>query len=277
LPNVERLAGTTPSGSAAEVARRAWGLGLRGTPVLTGTTAWTDSIAAGAMQGHKRDGVLLASTGHELASWVENWLAGREPNRLTVVRNRLAPVAACQAEIGAMRSWYCAERELARQGYHMPQIDGRRDSYSVWAIYAFEKVAGRSPNGSFGESEWQRMLGNPRRPVARKDLPSTHIEIDLGRQLILLVHKGRVAHHIHTSTGKPSTPTVRGTFTVYEMRNYMQTNHMYRSIFFYGGYAMHGYPSVPTYPASHGCSRTYNGNQDFIWPKVFIGERVATY
>ncbi len=122
------------------------------------------------------------------------------------------------------------------------------------------------------------MLRNPRHAVRRKDLPSTHVEIDIGRQLVLLVESGKVSHHIHTSTGKPSTPTIRGTFTVYEMRPYYQThNKMYWPIFFYGGYAIHGYPSIPTYPASHGCARTYNGNQDLIYRKMFYGERVATY
>jgi lipoprotein-anchoring transpeptidase ErfK/SrfK len=71
---------------------------------------------------------------------------------------------------------------------------------------------------------------------------------------------------------------VRGTFTVYEKRPYYQPhNRMYKSIFFYRGYAVHGYPEIPTYPASAGCARTYNGDQDFLYPKVRIGDRVAVY
>jgi len=31
---------------------------------------------------------------------------------------------------------------------------------------------------------------------------------------------------------------------------------MYYSIYFLRGFAIHGYHSVPTYPASHGCVRT---------------------
>ncbi len=70
---------------------------------------------------------------------------------------------------------------------------------------------------------------------------------------------------------------MRGTFTVYEKRSYRQDNGIYKGIFFYGGYAIHGYPKVPLYPASHGCARVYDGNQDFLWRRVFVGERVATY
>jgi N-acetylmuramoyl-L-alanine amidase len=31
---------------------------------------------------------------------------------------------------------------------------------------------------------------------------------------------------------------------------------MFYSTFFIGAFAIHGYPSVPPYPASHGCVRT---------------------
>ena len=36
---------------------------------------------------------------------------------------------------------------------------------------------------------------------------------------------------------------------------------MYYSFYFYGGYAVHGYDSVPDYPASHGCIRTFIADQ----------------
>ena len=277
LPNVQRLAGATPVSTAAAVARRALKLGLRGRPAVADVSARADVLTLGTLAGSQRNAPLLLTDGPQLAPRAVDWLAERNAHHVLVLTPRLSDIAACQIAQGRTRSWYCAERTLKRQGYDIRTVDGRTDAFSVWAIYAFEKVAGFSANGSFGEAEWERMLDNPRRPVRRKDLPDTHVEIDLGRQLILLVEDGKVAHHLHTSTGKASTPTVRGTFTVYEKRNYRQANHMYRAIFFYGGYAIHGYPSIPTYPASHGCSRTYDGNQDFLYPKVFIGERVATY
>jgi putative cell wall-binding protein len=279
LPAVVRLAGASPAATAAKVARRGQRNGLDGRPVLVSGNAWADAIAGGVMAGAARDAVVLVSRGRELSQAAASYLSVAKPRRITLMQatGALPRIAICQLRRGAMRSWYCAEETLARQGYVMPQVDGATDRFSVWAILAFEKVAGLKADGRFGETEWRKMLRNPRMPVRRPDLPANHVEINIGKQLILLVRNGKVRHAIHTSTGKSSTPTIRGTFTVYEKRNYRQANGMYRSIFFHGGYAMHGYPSIPTYPASAGCARTYDGNMDFIYPRVNIGDRVATY
>jgi putative cell wall-binding protein len=278
LPSVDRIAGDTPGKTAIRTARRGHGTGLDRRPVLVGGDRWTDATTAGVMAAH-HGGVALVSRGRELSQTVANYLTDIRPGRITVLRAdaSLPRIALCQVTRGAMRSWFCAEQTLKRQGYVLHDVDGYTDRFSVWAVYAFEKVAGLGANGHFAEREWRAMLRNPRLPVRRPDLPKTHVEINIGKQLILLIKDGKVRNHIHTSTGKPSTPTIRGTFTVYEKRNYRQSNGMYRSIFFHGGYAMHGYPSIPLYPASHGCARTYDGNEDFIYPRVFIGERVATY
>ena len=277
LPDVQRLSGKTAVSTAAAVARRGLKLGMDGSPAVGDLTALSDAATAGTMVGARRNAPLVLTDGPQLAPRATDFLVARNAEHVLLVTAKLSDIAACQVGQARTRSWFCAERTLKRQGYDIRVVDGRTDRFSVWAIYAFEKVAGLSANGTFGETEWLRMLENPRRPVRRKDLPKTHVEIDIGRQLILLVKNGKVKHQLHTSTGKPSTPTVRGTFTVYEMRNYRQANRMYRPIFFYGGYAIHGYPSIPLYPASHGCARTYDGNMDFIYPRMFIGERVATY
>ena len=40
---------------------------------------------------------------------------------------------------------------------------------------------------------------------------------------------------------------------------------LYRPRYFNGGIAVHGYPSVPSTPASHGCVRVTIGAMDFLW------------
>ena len=279
LPGVRRLAGASPAATAVRVARRGLNTGLVGRPVIVAGDAWADAVTGGVMAGAAQRGVVLVSRGRQLSQPVASYLADAKPKHVTLMRgaSRVPAIAGCQLRRGAMRSWYCAEETLKRQGYDLRQVDGYTDRFSVWAIYAFEKVAGLRPNGAFGETEWRKMLRNPRMPVRRPDLPADHVEINIGKQLILLVRNGKVRNHIHTSTGKASTPTIRGTFTVYEKRNYRQANGMYRPIFFHGGYAFHGYPSIPLYPASHGCARTYDGNMDFLYPRINYGDRVATY
>ncbi len=57
------------------------------------------------------------------------------------------------------------------------------------------------------------------------------------------------------SSGKPSTPTVVGRFRVYTKTPGTNAEGMVDSNYFIRGYAIHGYPEVPTYAASHGCLR----------------------
>ena len=52
---------------------------------------------------------------------------------------------------------------------------------------------------------------------------------------------------------------------------------MYYSVYFRGGYATHGYHSVPTYPASHGCVRNPISQSVFIYNWVRLGMSVYVY
>lgn len=76
-----------------------------------------------------------------------------------------------------------------------------------------------------------------------------------------------------------SCKTVTGTFTVYSKRGAGCSSSKYPigkggapmpyCMFFHGGYALHGSPTVPGYHASHGCVRLFNEdaewlNQEFV-------------
>ena len=82
-----------------------------------------------------------------------------------------------------------------------------------------------------------------------------HVEADLSRQVLVLAKNGKPQRIYHTSSGKASTPTVLGSFRVYRKDAGTNSHGMVHSSYFIGGYAIHGYHSVPTYPASHGCLR----------------------
>jgi lipoprotein-anchoring transpeptidase ErfK/SrfK len=49
------------------------------------------------------------------------------------------------------------------------------------------------------------------------------------------------------------------------------------SNFFIRGYAIHGYPSVPNYPASHGCIRVPNSDANAIYNWVKLGDPIWVY
>ena len=52
---------------------------------------------------------------------------------------------------------------------------------------------------------------------------------------------------------------------------------MYYSNFFIGGYAIHGYASVPNFPASHGCIRIPIANAVSVYRWIDLGDDMFVY
>ncbi len=52
---------------------------------------------------------------------------------------------------------------------------------------------------------------------------------------------------------------------------------LYNPFYFRGGYAVHGSPSVPNYPASHGCIRVTMWDMDLLLDYLEIGQTVYLY
>jgi hypothetical protein len=104
-----------------------------------------------------------------------------------------------------------------------------------------------------------------------------HVEFDWSRQALALAQGGKVVATYHASSGKPSTPTVFGTFHFYLKGPGTNAKGMYMSNFFIRGYAIHGYPEVPVYPASHGCIRVPNSDANAIYSWINLGDPIFVY
>jgi hypothetical protein len=105
-----------------------------------------------------------------------------------------------------------------------------------------------------------------------------HVEADLSRQVLALINPGgRVYRVMVVSSGKPSTPTVLGSFHVYSQTPGFNVKGMLDSNYFIGGYAIHGYPDVPPYAASHGCLRIPLSQARFVMSWLGFGDRVDVY
>ena len=104
-----------------------------------------------------------------------------------------------------------------------------------------------------------------------------HVEAPLSKQ-VLVFTKGDKPFAIYpVSSGKPSTPTVMGTFHFYMKEPGTNAKGMLDSNYFIRGYAIHGYPEVPAYAASHGCLRIPNANAAFVFGWVNVGDRIDVY
>ena len=95
--------------------------------------------------------------------------------------------------------------------------------------------------------------------------------------MALIGAHGDVERIYPTSSGKPSTPTVRGSFRVYSKTPGYNAHLMYYSAFFIRGYAIHGYSDVPAYNASHGCLRVPIPDAQAIYDWVRLGTPVDVY
>jgi lipoprotein-anchoring transpeptidase ErfK/SrfK len=101
--------------------------------------------------------------------------------------------------------------------------------------------------------------------------------VDQTRQIALVVVDGEVTGVFHVSTGKPSTPTRDGLFRVNRKIAGYSGHHLYYPSYFDGNRALHGWPDVPTYAASHGCVRIPYWNALWVYGLADLGTRVVVY
>ena len=160
-----------------------------------------------------------------------------------------------------------AKERLAALGYWIEPLAKPGDESFRQAIIAFQKVERRARTGRLTAIELQ-VLRQARPPEPLETGPF-HIEIDLDRQTVMVVDpEGIVIRTVSTSTGsgerfteggrtrRAITPT--GRFQIrYKIPGWRQSplGRLYYPLYFYDGAAIHGSPSIPTRPASHGCVR----------------------
>ena len=159
------------------------------------------------------------------------------------------------------------QQRLYEMGYWQPGIDGNYSSATAHAVTAFQKANGLPRNGKADAATLAAMATAPR-PVARHPQPGRSLEVDLGRQILLVINGGQVEAVLDISSGKRSTPTPPGDYVIQRQIDGMRISELgqlWRPKYFTGGYALHGSPSVPPTAASHGCVRLTNAEIDWLW------------
>jgi len=99
--------------------------------------------------------------------------------------------------------------------------------------------------------------------------------IDISKQTMTVVEDGNVLYSWSVSTARKGYRTPRGTFHPIRMHK-MWYSHKYHmspmpySIFFYGGYAIHGTNAIKYLgrPASHGCIRLHPSHAKTLYNLV---------
>ena len=174
------------------------------------------------------------------------------PGFLRVRRSLASAVVLPSLSLGARGpSVRALERRLAELRYALRGVDSVYGMDTLEAVTAFQKVHRVARTGRVDAGFW--------RLLARAGIPEPrargfdHIEVDKTRQVLLDVRGGQVARVVHVSTGVTGN-TPLGTWRVYRKVTGFDWVLWY-PMYFLRGFAIHGYPSVPAYPASHGCVR----------------------
>ena len=171
------------------------------------------------------------------------------------------------------------QRRLVALHYDVGPIDGVFGSQTYHGVVAFQKVNRLTRDGIVGPVTWAA-LDRPLVPRPKYWHSAYSIEVNLTKQVVYLARQGAVVRILDASSGKASTPTPTGNFSVIRRIDGWRQSSLgllWRPNYFYRGYALHGSTSVPTYPASHGCVRVTVPAMNRLWALLRIGTRVHIY
>jgi peptidoglycan hydrolase-like protein with peptidoglycan-binding domain len=155
-------------------------------------------------------------------------------------------------------------------------VDGVYGQAMTYAVQAVQKIAGLEPTGRIGAAEKAALEGFQYPVPLHPSAEANRTEINIANQTITLYEGYQVKLVTTTSTASGETfcyvtpkaaPTQRicevattpnGRYTYYFFHDGWQDGDLgalYNPYYFFKGRAIHGYESVPTTPASHGCAR----------------------
>lgn len=165
------------------------------------------------------------------------------------------------------------EQRLVDLKFSPGAVDGRFDAKTGQAVLSFQKQTGLPRTSKVDAATATRMntagYGTPMVSDGNPD----RVEVDLSRQVLQIWRGGQLFRVVGVSTGTgksycatsdsgkkvcgvANTPTGRFDFSRrIEGQRKSDLGVLFDPVYFTGGYAVHGSPSVPATPASHGCIR----------------------
>nr|BFE77333.1 L,D-transpeptidase family protein [Actinoplanes digitatis] len=200
-----------------------------------------------------------------------------EPAAPTASPTPSAPAKPQKLKSGAKGAEVLAlQKRLNELGYWNGKADGTFGGQTQQAVFALQKAAGLGRDGVVGPKT-KKALDEGVRPKA-KSTSGRVVEINLKRQLLMLVDDGEVSQVFNTSTGSMEhyeqngntflADTPSGKFKVSRQIDgwrHAPLGLLWRPKYFNGGIAVHGANSVPPYPASHGCARVSISAMNWLW------------
>jgi len=155
---------------------------------------------------------------------------------------------------------------------------GVYDDQTQQAVMAFRKMANLDRSFVADANVFDALAAGAGTFAIRYPSQGRHVEADLTHQVLALINADGSIHALYQiSSGKPSTPTALGNFAVYNKTPGVNDVGMVDSSYFNGGDAIHGYPEVPSYAASHGCLRVWIPDALAIYDWALLSTPVDVY
>jgi len=188
------------------------------------------------------------------------------------------------------------QKRLTELRYEVGAIDGFYGRQTWQGVVAFQKYARLKRTGTYTR-ETQKALYTATLPEGRHpELGWPRIEIDLTRQVLLFFDELGLNRIISVSAGsnrkyceisKKSgeqvcgvARTPRGKFRIqWRISGWRESDlgKLYNPLYFNGGFAIHGSPSVPAYNVSHGCVRISIETSIWFYDTVKNGTPVIVF
>jgi peptidoglycan hydrolase-like protein with peptidoglycan-binding domain len=192
------------------------------------------------------------------------------------------------------------QKRLRKLHYDIGPVNGDYGWDTLHAVTAFEKVEGLTPNGDMSMKVWNALDHPKRIHLRHPDAGTYEVEVNIGKQVLLMAHDGHITHILDTSTaggylytnsegGTSRAITPTGHFSIQYKLTGTRVSKLgtlyYPSYFTDTGYAIHGEGNgndggnVPPYPNSHGCVRITDDAvlRYFSTPYLAVGASVWIY
>jgi hypothetical protein len=186
-------------------------------------------------------------------------------------------VVAPHAGLGSRGTAVRALQSRLRQLGYLTPVNGYFDASTGRAVLAFRKVNGYARTTRASLAVFKKLARGRGGYRVRYPSAGKHVEFDWSRQVLVLTRGAHPQKIVPASSGKPSTPTVFGKFHFYSKTPGFNSHGMYYSNYFIGGYAIHGYESVPDYAASHGCIRIPIPSAISVYRWIGLGDPIYVY
>ena len=176
------------------------------------------------------------------------------------------------------------QERLVQLHYDPATVDGRYGEGTALAVMAFQKVSGLGRTGVADTATLEALAtATDPAPLVPAGAP-TRVEVDMARQVLFVWSDGQLVKILPVSTGNGKRYCEHGNCGVavtplgeFRAERRILGQHrsplgvLYNPVYFHEGFAIHGSPSIPPYPASHGCVRVPIHSSRWIYDHVADG------